>query len=154
MFLKNEKGEIVNINKIAAVKTNTNARNLHGELEHHIDLYTEHGHGIRFSYKTEDEFINNYRAIQEILINGPKHNQRPWTDTDAKWICTNDSMVRINQIECIEYEGWVVTVHMDNAEINFWNHSDADLIKCLNNFEFNLKGVGRLINLSNLKDGG
>ena len=151
MFLKNEKGELVNINKIAAVKTETNARNLYGEIRHHIDMHTEHSEGVRFSYKTVDEFTRNYKAIQELLIKGPKYNQRPWVDANAKWVCANGSMIRLDQIECIVFEGWIVTIHMTNSEMEFCYNSDDELNKCLNNFEFNLRSIGHLINLSGWK---
>ena len=147
MFLRNEKGELVNLNNVVAVKTNTNARGLDGEVRHHIYMHTQHGKVIRFSYKTIDEFTHNYKAIQKILIKGPNYRQRAWTDANAEWVWANGSMLRLNQIECIVFGGYVVTVHMANSEVKFVHNNYDELLKCLNAFEFNLISIGHLVKL-------
>ena len=145
MFLKNEIGEIVNVDKIIAVRA------FEGGPAYDVCLHTESGHRIHFQSETKDRFHEQHRTIQEILIRGPKHSQQPWSNSNTKWVCTNGTMLRLDQIECILVEGWVVTVHMTNDEIQFLTHSDDELEKCLNNFEFNLRCVGQYINLTGWK---
>lgn len=150
MFLKNEHGELVNINKVAAVTTNTNSRGLDGEIRHYISMYTQHGKAVRFSYKTIDEFTNSYKALQEIFIKGNKRGQK-WIDADVKWICANGAMLHVDQLECIVFEGGAVKACMANSEVKFWYNSGDELFKYLNAFEFNLRSAGHLIDLNDWK---
>lgn len=151
MFLKNEKGELVNINKIAAVTTNTNTRGVNGEIRHFMSTHTHHGKVVRFSYKTIDEFTRSYKDLQKLLIKGVERGSQHWTDTNVKWVCANGAMLHIDQLECIVFEGGAVKACLANSEVKFWYNSGEELFKYLNAFEFNLRSAGHLIDLNDWK---
>lgn len=147
MFLKNEKGELVNINKIVAVRP---------FIENYcpacIHLHTKNGNKIRFKCVCESDAHKMYKDVNELLIRErPRCNQRPWINEGAKWIEVDGNMFLIEQIECILVEGWVVSVHMENTTIEILNHNDEGLRKCLKYFEVAFKGIGHIINLDGWK---
>lgn len=142
MFLKNKNGELVNIKNVVAIRpfiTNYCLPTIH--------MYTKGGHKVRFCHTSESDAIQAHKAIKELLIHGPKYNQQPLPNTFSKWIDVNDNMFMIDQIECILVEGWVVTVHLENARIEFFNHNDKELAQCLSDFDLALRCNGKLINL-------
>lgn len=146
MFLKNEKGEIVNLNKVVAIKTYKNVPNDHGELAPCICLHTENGHKVHFWCDSQVEFVNQYKSIQEMLILGPKNNQMPWNH--VHWGYANGDMFRLDQVECILIEGWVVSVYVNNAIVEYTNYNDDALNKCVRDFEFSLRSAGQLADLT------
>jgi hypothetical protein len=149
MFLKNKNGELVNIKNVVAVRPF-----IDNYCPPTIHMYTKGGHKVRFCHTSESDAIQAHKAIKELLIRGPNHNQQPWIHIGSKWIDVDGNMFMIDQIECILVEGWVVTVHMENTMIEFFNHNDKELEQCLKNFEIALRGIGHIIKLDGWKAGG
>jgi hypothetical protein len=146
MFLKNKNGELVNIKNVVAVRpfiTNYCPPTIH--------MYTKGGHKVGFSHTSESAAIQAHKDMKELLIHGPKYNQQPWSNSIAKWIDVDGNMLCIDQIECVLVEGWVVTVHLENAMIEFFNHNDKELEQCLRHFEIALMDIGHIIKLDGWK---
>ena len=146
MFLKNKKGELVNIKNVVAARPF-----IANYCPPTIHMYTKGGHKVRFYHTSESAASQAHKAIKELLVHGPKYNQQPWSNTIVKWIDVDGNMFMIDQIECVLVEGWVVTVYLENTKLEFFNHNDKELEQCLRNFEIALMGIGHIIKLDGWK---
>lgn len=146
MFLKNKKGEFVNIKNVVAAR-----QFIDNYCPPTIHVYTKGGHKVRFCHTSKSAAIQAHKAIKELLIRGPDHKQQPWINIGAKWIDVDGNMFMIDQIECILVEGWVATVHLENTKLEFFNHNDEELEQCLRKFEIALAGIGHIIKLDGWK---